>query len=333
MSNESLKRLSKVVAFNEGYRRKWAQFFDRTTASQRKDAIAELLVGMDCESQEIANYHVEYMKVCVPSRILGSIFVSADELADLAAPLSRARLVDNGVIGVDVDKLSQLKRELELEEEPLAELLVHCGLHFIDRSALGRLRGGVIIDGGAYIGDSAQVFSLYHSPERIIAFEPNSLNYARLVARKERKLPGFDIIEPVCSALGRNPGARTLWGEGVGASFIKKIGLGVSAEGVEVDSIDNYVATNGIEAVSLIKLDIEGNEYEAIRGALDTIKAHNPIVAVSIYHTPRDFFGVKKLIDGLRCGYRFEIRKMTYDLVKEVVLLAVPTDCGPSSSA
>lgn len=45
---------------------------------------------------------------------------------------------------------------------------------------------------------------------------------------------------------------------------------------VEVDRLDNYV----FDSISLIKIDVEGWEYEVIDGAKETIKAHKPIMFV-----------------------------------------------------
>lgn len=45
---------------------------------------------------------------------------------------------------------------------------------------------------------------------------------------------------------------------------------------VQVDKLDNYQFNN----ISLIKIDVEGWEYEVIQGAVETIKKHRPIMFV-----------------------------------------------------
>ncbi|MEM2032456.1 MAG: FkbM family methyltransferase, partial [Candidatus Woesearchaeota archaeon] len=41
---------------------------------------------------------------------------------------------------------------------------------------------------------------------------------------------------------------------------------------------------------------IEGYEYNAILGAEKTIKKYKPVLSISLYHTPRDFFEIPKLL-------------------------------------
>ncbi|MDR0522244.1 MAG: FkbM family methyltransferase, partial [Planctomycetaceae bacterium] len=60
-----------------------------------------------------------------------------------------------------------------------------------------------------------------------------------------------------------------------------------------------------------IKMDIEGLESAAIHGAAETIKKFKPVLLISIYHTPDDFFSIKPFIEDLNLGYRFLIRKLS----------------------
>jgi hypothetical protein len=58
-------------------------------------------------------------------------------------------------------------------------------------------------------------------------------------------------------------------------------------------------------------MDIEGLESAAIHGAAETIKKFKPVLLISIYHTPDDFFSIKPFIEDLNLGYRFLIRKLS----------------------
>lgn len=42
----------------------------------------------------------------------------------------------------------------------------------------------------------------------------------------------------------------------------------------------------GINNVSLIKIDIEGHEIEAIKGGLETIKKSKPVIIVEVFRGP-----------------------------------------------
>ncbi len=55
---------------------------------------------------------------------------------------------------------------------------------------------------------------------------------------------------------------------------------------VQQTSIDEYVANNKVPRVDFVKMDIEGMEPEALRGAVQTLKKHKPRLAICTYHHP-----------------------------------------------
>lgn len=57
---------------------------------------------------------------------------------------------------------------------------------------------------------------------------------------------------------------------------------------IRVNSIDNTIFGN----IDFIKMDIEGFEMPALKGALNTIKKYKPALAISIYHKPLDFIEI-----------------------------------------
>jgi len=72
-------------------------------------------------------------------------------------------------------------------------------------------------------------------------------------------------------------------------------------------SIDEFVEERALN-VGLIKLDVEGAEYEVVLGVKETIMKQKPILVISLYHTFKDFFEIKPLIESWGLGYKFEIR-------------------------
>ena len=90
---------------------------------------------------------------------------------------------------------------------------------------------------------------------------------------------------------------------------------------VETLSIDDLVETKAIAHVDFIKMDIEGSELQALRGAIKTIKRDQPEMAICIYHKIMDFVEIPEFILSLNVGYRLFIRHYTiYE--EETVLYA-----------
>ena len=93
----------------------------------------------------------------------------------------------------------------------------------------------------------------------------------------------------------------------------------------EVMSIDQLVINKKIEKVNFIKMDIEGSELDALKGAESTIRMFRPKLAICIYHKPEDYITIPSYIDGLGLGYHFYIEHHTIFL-GETVLFAIPED-------
>lgn len=175
-----------------------------------------------------------------------------------------------------------------------------------------------IIDVGAYIGDSALLFSHLFAGE-IHSFEPIDKNYRLLL--KTIELNKASRIIPV--KLGLASSAREVTfhmhddcsSESV-PSWAKE------TETVNLITLDDYVAEHNLQ-VGLIKVDIEGAEQDFLKGAEKTIKNQKPILIISLYHNAYDFFQIKPLIESWNLGYTFKISRPSDGLILvETVLLA-----------
>jgi hypothetical protein len=70
-------------------------------------------------------------------------------------------------------------------------------------------------------------------------------------------------------------------------------------------------------------MDIEGEETNALLGAKKTIIEHKPILAISIYHNPKDFFEIKPWLEEIVPEYKFIVRKANpCSFVFELMLIA-----------
>ncbi|WP_163339298.1 FkbM family methyltransferase [Desulfopila sp. IMCC35008] len=60
--------------------------------------------------------------------------------------------------------------------------------------------------------------------------------------------------------------------------------------------------------VSMIKMDIEGAEMDALMGSKDTIKRTRPVLAISTYHKPSDIINIPIFISSIVLNYNYYLR-------------------------
>ena len=78
----------------------------------------------------------------------------------------------------------------------------------------------------------------------------------------------------------------------------------------------------GSERVTFIKMDIEGAEVEALKGAKEIIQRDRPKLAISAYHRAEDIVNIPILVKEFVPDYHLYFRHYSND-VNETVLYAV----------
>lgn len=91
---------------------------------------------------------------------------------------------------------------------------------------------------------------------------------------------------------------------------------------VDAISIDEYVSENNIEKVDFIKMDIEGAEMKALKGAEQTLIKHRPQLAISIYHSNNDMQDIPIYLHNILKNYIFKIGQYSPDN-DETILYAI----------
>ncbi|MDR2407636.1 MAG: FkbM family methyltransferase [Bacteroidales bacterium] len=217
---------------------------------------------------------------------------------------------------------------------PEVEIVNGFGMSYFPKEKQTILLGRDVIDGGGFVGDSAMVFTEFQ-PRNVYVFEPNPDMFPeikKIITLNTNVLGNYvHKIIPVQKALGRKQGSMKLYSRGIydsmasindGASFINRRNK-LKEHEVPVVSIDDFVRKKSLD-VGLIKLDVEGVESDVIEGAVETIKAHKPLLIISIYHNPKDFFEIKPKIESLNLGYHFLIRHLVSHSTGEFCLLGYP---------
>lgn len=145
---------------------------------------------------------------------------------------------------------------------------------------------------------------------RILAFEPLPANLELL--RGSVKINGLtETIEVVPTALGNRQGEVTLFvpqsGYGSYATTVSEVASDTAESvSVPIDTLDRSLETRGTRPISLIKIDVEGAEYDVLLGASKLIKAHRPAIFLELemHRQPGGQVGVDKIVEFLsKHGY------------------------------
>lgn len=167
----------------------------------------------------------------------------------------------------------------------------------------------VFVDCGAYDGDSLKAFLKHveYKFDKSILFEMDGDNFLKLTKNKEM-LP-IEIKKKIeCVHAGVwNENSEMEYGKeehGTGESF----SLLKSEHSVKVKTVKIDDAIPRTQNVTLIKMDIEGAELNALKGAEETIKRWKPNLAICIYHKLNDFWEIPMYIKSIVPEYKIGIR-------------------------
>ncbi len=89
---------------------------------------------------------------------------------------------------------------------------------------------------------------------------------------------------------------------------------------IDITTIDHEIT----EKITMIKMDIEGLEYAALKGAERVIKKDMPKLAICVYHEKEDILRIWQYLKEMQPRYRFFLRHHNWGAA-ETVLYAVPS--------
>lgn len=174
------------------------------------------------------------------------------------------------------------------------------------------------VDCGAFDGDTVDSFvkNVHGKYRKIYSFEPDIENFKKLQERIQTE--GLEDVVAVQKGCWSSTGELRF---SSGANMAAIVDAATKADFVvPVTTIDETV---GDDPVTFIKMDIEGAEYEALRGAERAILAYLPTLAICAYHKPEDLITLPQYIKQLHDGYRLYLRHHQY-MSWEMVLYAMP---------
>lgn len=160
----------------------------------------------------------------------------------------------------------------------------------------------VMVDAGMYRGETIEEIINWNKGlgyAKIIGIEPDKENFVVAQRRIEKKK--LKNIELRNVGVGNSCKEYKFMANGNSGSYFAENGN----EKVIVETIDSIV---GAQNVSYIKMDIEGFELDALKGATNTIKRSHPRLLVCLYHKPEDIVEIPQYILEVDDSYKFYLR-------------------------
>jgi len=169
----------------------------------------------------------------------------------------------------------------------------------------------IFIDGGGFDGDTTLKFidKVNNKYKKILFFEPDEDSFLKA----QENLKKYENIEFI---------KKGLYSKSAVFRFNLSGGLGstIDQDGnteIEVASIDEILD----KKVDYIKMDIEGAELEALKGAKKQLE-QGVQFAISLYHKSEDIWEIPEYIKQINPAYKFYLRHYT-NAIFETVLYAV----------
>lgn len=173
-----------------------------------------------------------------------------------------------------------------------------------------------VIDGGAFVGDTAEIFlSAFAEVESVICAEPDPRSFRRLSAFAENNAR----CRAVNAMLGKECGECEFMSSASRASAVSRQNRRAKVEMIPVITVDSLSDGSGR---LLVKLDVEGAEADALKGARNAIVEERATLAVALYHRTADIFEIPLILRKMRQDLKFKMRRVRCVPAWEITLFA-----------
>ena len=166
------------------------------------------------------------------------------------------------------------------------------------------------VDCGAYNGDSIVDFiKNVQSYQAVYGFELDQKNYDEMCRRfKEKDCRDIELYN--CGVWSENSvidygtgDTETESTEGI-SIYKSNIETNNCVRTAKVKKLDDVL---GDREITFIKMDIEGAEVEALKGAQKIIENQKPKLAICLYHRTSDFWTIPAMLHKMNPDYKFGV--------------------------
>lgn len=254
-------------------------------------------------------FHLLGQADLAPTGYVQELIANADRYPSLHRRLGDARSQET--------LLAVVTSRLLLDEKPLIDVRVQDHAQWFETPFFSPDPDHVFVDGGAFDGDTVRAFLLANGGPalEITAFEPD----AALASAFASRYHDDPRIRIVAAGLSSDAGRARFAGTALTNGYV--LDASAKDDGVEVPLTSVDLAVD--RPISYLKLDVEGQEENALVGARRHLRADRPRLAIAVYHRPHDIWRLPELVDELLPGCRHFLRHYT-ETSFETVLYALP---------
>ena len=172
--------------------------------------------------------------------------------------------------------------------------------------------GDIVVDCGAHVGVFTK-YALSRGASRVIAIEPEPTNIACLKENLAEEIASgrvtllqrgvWDVKDELAFEVSTNSAGHHVVG-----GDAKEGDLGIIR--IPVSPLDELVRELALERVDFIKMDIEGSEARALRGAEATLRKFRPRLAICSYHGEQDPRDLPEIVRSMGGSYQVSGREV-----------------------
>lgn len=199
-------------------------------------------------------------------------------------------------------KVKEIKKFISFDEYDVNVFEYQHGLRFANAKIRKYIKDKTILDIGAFHGDSIYILRNYTN-KPIYSYEVTQKNIEKLKYYLKKNNVNDNSYYIFKKGITNHVGSMNIQDKSGQDINLNKKG----DNNIELTTIDNEVRIHDLK-VGFIKIDVEGEAFNVIRGAFNTILTQKPVLSVAIYHNLDEFINIKPFLENNFPDYIFEFQ-------------------------
>ena len=145
----------------------------------------------------------------------------------------------------------------------------------------------ICFDIGSYHGEYIYQIEKYTNPKNIYAFEPIKFQY-KVLKKLFKKSNIFNLAlsdskknVKIKAPILKN-GQISFTRSKLNKEIVEDDEVNFLSFNISCDTLDNFCINNKIDRINFIKIDVEGSEFDILKGGYNTLKTFKPIMIIEI---------------------------------------------------